>query len=209
MRLMFLGPPGAGKGTQAARIAVKMGIAHISTGDMLREEVKNSTPLGKKAREYIDAGEYVPDAVIISMVKERISKPDAEKGFILDGFPRTQAQAEALEGFTSLDAVINVNVSDDKLMHRICGRRVCRACSSTYHESMLENLNICPKCKGTLYVRDDDKEETVKVRISVYKEKTQPLIDYYIKKGILHDIDGSGGIDDITDRIIAALKKEK
>lgn len=205
MRLMFVGPPGAGKGTQAARIAAKYAIPHISTGDMLREEVRNETPLGKEAKKYMDAGGYVPDDVIIAMVKERISKPDAGNGFILDGFPRTDVQAQALEEFTSLNAVLNIAVPDDKLIHRICGRRVCESCGATYHESMLEDQKTCPKCKGSLYVRDDDKEETVKKRLSVYKEKTQPLIDYYTGKGILHDIVGSGGIDDITEAIAAVL----
>lgn len=209
MKLMFVGPPGAGKGTQAARIAVRYGIPHISTGDMLREEVKNETPLGKEAKKYMDAGGYVPDEVIIAMVKERVSRPDAGKGFILDGFPRTDVQAQALEEFASLDAVLNIVVPDDKLIHRICGRRVCRNCGATYHESMLEDQKTCPKCKGSLYIRDDDKEETVKKRLSVYKDKTQPLIDYYAGKGILHDIVGSGGIDDITEAIAAVLDEVK
>lgn len=209
MKLMFVGPPGAGKGTQAAKVASRFGIPHISTGDMLREQVKNETPLGLEAKKYMDSGAYVPDGVMIGMVKERVSKPDAKNGFILDGFPRTAAQAEALEEFTSLNAVINIVVSDDKLLHRICGRRVCAECGATYHESMLEDLHKCPKCQGALYVRDDDKEETVKNRLAVYKEKTQPLIDYYTGKGILHDIVGSGGIDDITEAIIKVLGEVK
>lgn len=209
MRLMFVGPPGAGKGTQAVRIAARYGIPHISTGDMLREEMKNGTTLGQQAKAFIDAGELVPDDVIIGMVKERVSRPDAEKGFLLDGFPRTREQAEALEDIAALDAVVNINVPDEKLVHRICGRRVCRDCGATYHESMLENLHQCPKCGGTLYVRDDDKEEIVRQRISVYKLKTQPLIEYYTEKGLLHDVVGSGGIDDITKAIIAVLGQVK
>ena len=206
---MFVGPPGAGKGTQAAKIAARYGIPHISTGDMLREEVKNETPLGLEAKKYMDTGAYVPDDVIIRMVEQRVSKPDAKNGFILDGFPRTDVQPEALEKIASLDKVLNIVVPDDKLLHRICGRRVCSVCGATYHESMLVNQKTCPKCKGALYVRDDDKEETVKRRLSVYREKTQPLIDYYTRKGILHDIPGSGGIDDITETIIAVLNEEK
>jgi len=206
---MFVGPPGAGKGTQAVRIAARYGIPHISTGDMLREEIKNGTPLGQQAKAYIEAGELVPDDVIIGMVKERISRPDARDGFLLDGFPRTREQAEALDKFTSLDVVININVPDDKLIHRICGRRVCRQCGATYHESMLENLKQCPKCGGELYVRDDDKEEIVRQRIAVYKEKTQPLIEYYTKKGLLEDVVGSGGTDDITEAIVAVLENRK
>ena len=207
MKLMFVGPPGAGKGTQAVKIAAKYGIPHISTGDMLREEIKNGTPLGTQAKAFIDAGELVPDEVIIGMVKERISRPDAAAGFLLDGFPRTREQAEALAGFAQLDAVINIYVPDDKLIHRMCGRRVCRDCGATYHESMLDDQKHCPKCGGTLYVRDDDKEEIVKQRLSVYKEKTQPLIEYYTEKGILFDVVGSGGIDDITEAIITVLEK--
>lgn len=205
MRLMFVGPPGAGKGTQAVRIAAKYGIPHISTGDMLREEMKNGTLLGKQAKSFIDAGELVPDDVIIKMVQDRVGRPDSAGGFLLDGFPRTREQAQALEDIASLDAVVNINVPDDKLIHRMCGRRVCRDCGATYHESMLENLRMCPRCGGELYVRDDDKEEIVRQRIIVYKQKTQPLIDYYTEKGLLHDVVGSGGIDDITDAIIAVL----
>lgn len=209
MKLMFMGPPGAGKGTQAVRVAAKYGIPHISTGDMLREEIKNNTELGEKAKVFIDAGQLVSDDVIIEMVKERISRPDAKNGFLLDGFPRTKAQAQALDCVASLDAVINIYVQDNKLIHRICGRRVCRDCGASYHESMLENINLCPKCEGTLFVRDDDTEEIVKQRIAVYKQKTEPLIEYYTQKGILHDIVGSGGIDDITKTILTVLGEEK
>lgn len=208
MRLMFVGPPGAGKGTQAVRIAERYHIPHISTGDMLREEIKGGTALGKQAKAYIDAGELVPDGVIIEMVKERIGKPDAQGGFLLDGFPRTKQQAEALDAIATLDAVININVPDDKLIHRICGRRVCAECGATYHESMLENQKSCPKCGGKLYVRDDDREETVKQRLAVYKEKTQPLIEYYTALGILHDVVGSGGIDNITETIVEVLERQ-
>jgi adenylate kinase len=209
MKLMFVGPPGAGKGTQAARVSVRLGIPHISTGDMLREEIKKGTELGAKARSYIDAGDLVPDDVIIAMVKERIAQADAKKGFILDGFPRTKEQAAALEKIASLDAVINIYVPDSKLIHRICGRRVCADCGATYHESMLENVKVCPKCGGSLYVRDDDAEDVVRQRLAVYKEKTKPLIDYYTAKGVLYDIVGSGGIDNITEAIMAVLNKEK
>jgi len=209
MRLMFVGPPGAGKGTQAVRIAAKYGIPHISTGDMLREEMKNGTPLGKQAKAFIEAGELVPDDVIIGMVKDRVGRSDAATGFLLDGFPRTREQAEALESFASLDAVVNINVPDNKLIHRMCGRRVCRECGATYHESMLENQKVCPKCGGALYIRDDDKEDIVRQRITVYKKKTQPLIEYYTEKGLLHDVVGSGGIDDITEAIVSVLEQKR
>lgn len=206
MKLMFVGPPGAGKGTQAVKVAAKYGIPHVSTGDMLREEIKNGSELGLKAKGLIDSGELVPDDVIIAMVKERVNRPDATGGFLLDGFPRTRAQAEALSRFTQLDTVINIYVPDNKLIHRMCGRRVCSKCSATYHESMLENIEICPKCGGPLFTRDDDTEEVVRQRLSVYKEKTKPLIDYYAEKGILHDVVGSGGIDTITQTILAVLE---
>jgi len=206
MKLMFIGPPGAGKGTQAVKVAAKYGIPHISTGDMLREEIKNDSELGRKAKGHIDAGNLVPDDVIIEMVKERISQEDAANGYLLDGFPRTRAQAEALDRIASLDVIINIYVPDNKLISRMCGRRVCSKCDATYHESMLENIKICPKCGGALFTRDDDVEEIVKQRISVYKENTKPLIDYYAEKGILHDVVGSGGINTITQTILAVLE---
>ncbi|MDD5017469.1 MAG: adenylate kinase [Eubacteriales bacterium] len=209
MRIMFVGPPGAGKGTQAVRVSAAYGIPHVSTGDMLREEIKNGSALGQKAKSYIDKGELVPDDVIIEMVKERIGRADAKNGFLLDGFPRTRTQAEALDEFARLDTVINIYVPDDKLVHRICGRRVCSECGATYHESMLQDVRHCPKCGASLFIRDDDKEEIVKQRLSVYKEKTQPLIEYYSERGILHDIVGSGGIDTITKAILAVINGEK
>jgi len=207
MKIMFVGPPGAGKGTQAQRIATKYEIPHISTGEMLREEMRNETALGKKAKEYIDAGNLVPDAVIIDMVKARIAKPDAKNGFLLDGFPRTRVQAEELEDVTSLDVVINLYVPDEKIIHRICGRRVCNACGATYHESMLADTGKCPRCGEGLAVRSDDNEQSVRQRIAVYKERTEPLIAYYTEKGILRDVVGSGGIDTITQTIIGVLEE--
>jgi adenylate kinase len=207
MKIMFVGPPGAGKGTQAARIAARYGIPHISTGDMLREEIRNETALGKQAKGYIDAGDLVPDDVIIGMVKERIARPDAKNGFLLDGFPRTRPQAEELDAITSLDVVINLYVPDDKIVHRICGRRVCNACGATYHESMLANSGVCPRCGEGLSVRSDDNESSVRQRIAVYKERTEPLIAYYTEKGILRDVVGSGGIDMITETIIGVLEE--
>ncbi len=205
MNLMFLGPPGAGKGTQAVKLAEKFDIPHISTGDMLRQEIKNGTDLGQKAKVYINEGKLVPDDVIIGMIKERIAKPDAREGFILDGFPRTREQAESLEGLTKLDAVINIDSRDDQIVKRICGRRVCSECGAIYQESKLEGKTNCLKCDGRLYVRDDDNEETIRKRLSEYKKKTMPLIDFYTKRGILHNIPDNGTIDDITQNILAVL----
>lgn len=205
MKLMFLGPPGAGKGTQAVRLAEKFDVPHISTGDMLRLEIKNGTDLGKKAKAYISEGKLVPDDVIIEMIKERISKHDASEGFILDGFPRTREQAQVLEGLTKLDAVINIDSRDDQIVKRICGRRVCRECGAVYQESILDGSMTCPKCQGMLYVREDDNEETIRKRLSEYKKKTMPLIDFYAERGILHNIPDNGTIDDITQNILAVL----
>ena len=207
MKIMFVGPPGAGKGTQATRIAAKYGIPHISTGDMLREEIRNETALGKQAKKYIDAGDLVPDDVIIGMVKARIARPDAKDGFLLDGFPRTRVQAEALDEVTHLDVVINLYVPDEKIIHRICGRRVCCECGATYHESMLADTGTCPRCGAGLSVRSDDNEQSVRQRITVYKKSTEPLIAYYTEKGILRDVVGSGGIDTITETITGVLEE--
>ena len=206
MKLMFVGPPGAGKGTQATRVAKKYDIPHISTGDMLRAEMRKGSELGSAAKKYIDEGHLVPDDLIVAMVGERIKETDAQKGFLLDGFPRTAAQAEALDKITKLDQVINIFVPDKKLVHRMTGRRVCDSCSATYHVSMLSDLKICPKCGGNLYLRDDDREEIVIERLRVYKESTQPLIQYYTDKGILRDVVGSGGIDTITQTILSVLE---
>jgi len=207
MKLMVVGPPGAGKGTQAAKVAARYGIPHISSGAMLRDEMRAGSALGEKAKVLIDAGQLVPDDVIISMVKERIERPDAEKGFLLDGFPRTKAQAEALDKITSLDAVINIFVPDDKLVHRICGRRVCNGCGKTYHVSMLTDPKTCPKCGAPLVTRDDDIEDTVVQRIKVYHEKTAPLIDYYTDMGILRDGVDSAGADTIAQTIVDVLEQ--
>ncbi|MBT3319186.1 MAG: adenylate kinase [Clostridia bacterium] len=206
MKLMFVGPPGAGKGTQATRVAQKYDIPHISSGDMLRAQMRKGSELGIAAKKYIDEGHLVPDDVIVAMIGKRIKEADAQKGFLLDGFPRTAAQAEALDKITKLDMVINVFVPDNKLVHRMTGRRVCDSCSATYHVSMLSDLKTCPKCGGNLYLRDDDAEEIVIERLKVYKESTQPLIQYYTDKGILRDVVGSGGIDTITQTILSVLE---
>ncbi|MBO8179395.1 MAG: adenylate kinase [Archaeoglobus sp.] len=216
MNLIFLGPPGAGKGTQAKRVVEKYGIPQISTGDMLREAVAKGTELGKKAKEYMDKGELVPDEVVIGIVKERLQQPDCEKGFILDGFPRTLAQAEALDEMLKeldkkIDAVINVAVPEEEVVKRITYRRTCKNCGAVYHliYAPPKEDNKCDKCGGELYQRDDDKEETVRERYRVYRENTEPLIDYYRKKGILYDVDGTKDIEGVWKEIEAILEKIK
>lgn len=204
MKLIFLGPPGAGKGTQAERVAEKYGIAHISTGDMLRAERRAKTPLGVAAQSYIDKGELVPDSVIIDMVRERLCQPDCENGFLLDGFPRTVQQADALNGITPVDAVINLEVPFARLVERISGRRMCAECGAATHTSVHAGAG-CPKCGGALYQRDDDKQETVKNRLLVYQKQTEPLIAYYDTKGLLRNIDGDRSVDEVYAAILAAL----
>lgn len=206
MKLIFLGAPGAGKGTAAERFSELYGLAHISTGEMLRSEMKNGTDLGKMAKGYTDAGELVPDAVIIAMVKKRIRARDCENGFILDGFPRTVAQADALLEISDIDMVINIDASIDNLIARISGRRMCCGCGACFHTSRYHD-ETCNKCGGKLYIRDDDKEETVRTRIAVYHEKTQPLIDYYAGKGLLKTVDGNGTSEQVFVKIEELVAK--
>ncbi|MDD3400291.1 MAG: adenylate kinase [Eubacteriales bacterium] len=195
MKLILLGPPGAGKGTQAVRIAARLGIAHISTGDMLRAEIRNDTPLGRMAKAILDKGELVSDDVIIGMVKNRIAMSDCARGFLFDGFPRTVAQAEALETITQIDHVINIEVQLNRLIDRISSRRMCPDCGGTYHVSQYPD-GVCP-CGGKLYQRDDDREETVKNRLTVYEQKTAPLIAFYQKQGNLFTVNGDASIDQV------------
>ncbi len=216
MNLILLGPPGGGKGTQAKRIVEKYGIPQISTGDILRDAVAKGTELGKKAKEYMDRGELVPDEVVIGIVRERLSQPDCEKGFILDGFPRTIKQAEALDEILEemnkkIDAVIDIEVPDEEIIKRIVYRRTCKNCGAVYNliYSPPKEDNKCDKCGGELYQRDDDKEETVKERLRVYKEQTQPLIDYYKNKGVLYTVDGTKSIDEVWSQIEDILNKIK
>lgn len=208
MFVIFLGAPGAGKGTQASVLAQKKGIPHISTGDMFREAVSKGTELGLKAKEYMDRGELVPDEVVIGIVKERLSAPDCASGCILDGFPRTVAQAEALDRVLAemgkqLDYVINIKVSEEEIIRRLTGRRTCKRCGAIYH--MVYNPpardGVCDKCGGELYQRDDDTEETVRNRLKVYEEKTAPLIDYYSRTGKLVDVDGEKPVEEVTAQI--------
>ncbi len=206
MKLIFLGPPGAGKGTQAARIAREYGICHISTGDMLRAEMREGTPLGKAAKGYVDRGELVPDDVILGMVEQRILRDDCKDGFLFDGFPRTLAQAEALERICAVDAVIDIAVPDARLVERISGRRMCPACGAVYHVSAYASPN-CERCGAALYQRDDDRRETVENRLLVYQRSTKPLIDYYREKGLLTTVDGDAGMDAVTGQIRLILAR--
>lgn len=205
MNIIFLGPPGAGKGTQAQKICDALNIPQISTGDILRRAMKEGTETGKKAKSFIDAGQLVPDEVIIDIVKERLAMDDCRNGYILDGFPRTVPQAEALDGFASIDCVIELDVKDEELVNRLSGRRVCVKCGATYHVSMLQGRTTCDKCGEELIQRNDDKAETVLNRLNVYHAQTAPLIGYYENKGLLKKIDGAQGLDNTTQAILSAL----
>lgn len=212
MRLVLLGPPGAGKGTQAASIVSKYHIPHISTGDIFRKNVKEGTELGKKAKAYMDKGELVPDEVVVAIVEDRLKENDCANGFLLDGFPRTVNQAEKLDDVlnkmgVSIDKVININVKKETLVGRAIGRRVCKACGATYHVAFkpTKEEGICDACGGETYQRDDDAEATVSKRIEVYLNETQPLIEYYSNKQNLVTIDGEQDIDIVFKDIITAL----
>lgn len=214
MRLILLGPPGAGKGTQASAIVKKYNIPHISTGDIFRENIKMGTELGKKVKEYMDKGLLVPDDIVVSIVKDRILKDDCKDGFLLDGFPRTVNQGEALDKDLSqmnlkLDKVINLDVEKEILIERITGRRICKDCGATYHIKFNPpaKKGICDNCGGNLYQRDDDTQETVEKRIEVYQQQTKPLIDYYTEKGLILNVDGSKAIDEIFETIVKALEE--
>ncbi|MBO7385189.1 MAG: adenylate kinase [Clostridia bacterium] len=205
MKLVFLGPPGAGKGTQAQVICEKLSIPHISTGDMLRSAIANKTPTGLKAKAYVESGALVPDEVLIEMVRERLSNADCANGYLLDGFPRTVHQASALDEIQAPDLVIDVDVSDDMLLKRLTGRRVCTKCGGTFHISTLENENVCPVCGAPLIQRKDDTPETISNRLSVYHTQTAPLIDFYSAAGKLRRVDGAAQPGEVTNAILLAL----
>lgn len=209
LNIIMLGAPGAGKGTQARQLGLRYSIPHISTGDILRDSVKNRTSLGLKAKSYLDKGKLVPDEVIIDVVKERLSKDDCRSGFILDGFPRTIPQAESLNSHTPDVRVINIHVDEAELVKRLSGRRVCRKCGANYHiiYSPPTNEGICNMCGGELYQRDDDTEDTIKARLQIYKNQTAPLIEYYKKRNILFTVSGRGSIQDIFNEILKVLNK--
>lgn len=213
MKLVLLGAPGAGKGTQAKKLTEKYTIPQISTGDILRKAVADRTPLGKEAKSYMDKGELVPDSVVIGLVKERIVRDDCKNGYILDGFPRNTSQAEVLDKVLAdmnapLDTAISVDVEKNDLMKRLIGRRTCKDCQQMYnvHFSPPEKEGVCDKCAGELYQRDDDREDTIKNRLDIYEKSTAPLIDYYGRKGILKSVKGEGNIEDIFNNICSILQ---
>ena len=214
MKLIMLGAPGAGKGTQAARVAAELKVPHISTGDIFRSNIKNGTELGKKAKAYIDAGNLVPDELTCDLVADRIAQEDCKNGFILDGFPRTIPQAEALDKVLTskgekVDYAVNIDVPDSAIVARMSGRRACVSCGATYHIEFNppKQEGICDVCGAKLILREDDKPETVQNRLSVYHEQTQPLIDYYDKQGALVTVDGTLPMDDVFAAILAKIGK--
>lgn len=214
MRLIFFGPPGAGKGTQAAGLAAEEGIPHIATGDMFRQAVREGTPLGLEVRRYLDSGQLVPDEVTIGIIRDRLSRPDCQRGFILDGFPRTVAQARALDGVLaelgfSLDGVINLQVTAAEVIRRLAGRRVCRECGAVYHvhNNPPRVEGRCDLCGGTLYQRQDDEESVIRERLEVYRRQTAPLIDYYREHGRLAEVDGSQPVESVSRDVRAAARE--
>lgn len=216
MRLVLLGAPGAGKGTQAKMLIEKYRIPQISTGDILRKAVADGTPLGKEAKVIMDKGELVPDKIVLGLVEERVKQADCKSGYILDGFPRNTAQAEALDKMLNdlrmpLDSALSVDVPKDDLMKRLTGRRTCKKCQQMYniYYSPPKKEGVCDKCGGELFQRGDDKEETIKKRLDVYDAQTAPLIDYYSKKGILKSVTGTGSIDDIFKKVCNILEGKR
>ncbi len=214
MNLILLGGPGAGKGTQAKKLIDKFKIPQISTGDILRAAVKEGTEMGRKAKEFMDAGKLVPDEVVIGIIKDRLKESDAQQGFILDGFPRTVPQAEALDKVLAdmgkkIDHVVSIDVDEEALVERLTGRRTCKnaACGQMFHVKFNppKKASVCDKCGGELYQRDDDNEATVRSRLATYNQATKPLIDYYSKKGMVRPIKGEGSIDDIFNKIVGIL----
>jgi len=214
MQIVLFGPPGAGKGTQAKFLSEEFNIPHISTGDILRENVKKGTALGMKAKSYMDKGELVPDQLLNDLVRSRLEEPDTKKGFLLDGYPRTIPQAKALDEIMDdlnrkLDAVVNIDVGTNALVRRLSGRRICKSCGASYHVEFNPPAvaDVCNACGGELYQRADDSEVAIKNRLAVYKKQTQPVLDYYKKKGVLIDIDGDREIEEVKADVISALNE--
>lgn len=215
MKLVLLGPPGAGKGTQASGIVKRYNVPHISTGDIFRKNIKEQTELGKKAKEYMDKGLLVPDELVVEIVEDRLKEEDARAGFLLDGFPRTQKQAQALDEVlakmgSGLSRVVNIEVAKEILVGRAVGRRICKDCGGTYHIEFnpSKKEGVCDSCSGELYQRSDDNEETVSKRIEVYLSETKPLIEYYENKGLLTTVDGTKDIDEVFEDIKKALDSD-
>ncbi len=214
MQIVLFGPPGAGKGTQAKFLSEEFNVPHISTGDILRENVKKGTPLGIKAKSYMDKGELVPDQLLNDLVRSRLEEPDMKKGFLLDGYPRTIPQAKALDEIMDdlnrkLTAVVNIEVGTNALVKRLSGRRICKGCGASYHVAFNPSKvkDICDACGGELYQRADDREEAIKNRLAVYTKQTQPVLDYYKKVGILVNIDGDREIEEVKTDLIKALSQ--
>ncbi len=209
MNIILLGAPGAGKGTQASRISDAYKLPHISTGDIFRENIKQGTPIGLEAKAYIDKGLLVPDEVTCKIVEDRISREDCKDGYMLDGFPRTIAQAEVLDKITKIDLVINIDVDFSLLLDRLCGRRVCKDCGESYHVSRLNGETKCSRCGGELYQRKDDNPETVQSRLDVYTAQTAPLIEYYKNKGVLFNVVGNTTPEDVYEKVSQKLDSFK
>ncbi len=218
LRLVLVGPPGAGKGTQASRISAEYGIPHVATGEMLREHVRQETDLGNKAKRFMDKGELVPDELIIDMVRERLansdSDSDSEQGFVLDGFPRTVPQAEALEEVLDeldkpLQVVVRMAIGEDEVLRRITGRRVCEDCGQIYHVEMdpPRQEGVCDECGGSLFQREDDSEEIVRERLAGYREQTEKVLSFYEERGLLRDVAAEGEVDEVTDRLFDLLSQ--
>ena len=207
MKLILLGAPGSGKGTMAQKLTSELNIPQISTGDIFRKNLKEETPLGLQIKDILSSGGLVPDEITIEIVKNRLAEKDCAKGYILDGFPRSIRQAEALDTFQNVDCAINLDVDKETVVKRLSGRRFCPDCNGTFHTSTLTNAAVCPVCGGKLIVRPDDSEATVRERLKVYEENTFPLIDYYAKCGKLVTVDGNGSVDEVYDRIVQTLRR--
>ncbi len=206
MKLILLGAPGSGKGTMAQKLTAALDIPQISTGDIFRKNLKEETPLGLQVKSIMASGALVPDEITIEIVKNRLAEDDCQKGYILDGFPRSIAQAKALDGFQQVDYAVKLDVDKEVVVKRLSGRRFCPDCSGTYHVSALSDETVCPHCGGKLIIRADDAEETVRERQRVYESTTLPLLEYYDKQGKLLTVDGNGTVEEVYDRILAALK---
>ncbi len=205
MKIVLLGAPGSGKGTQASLISERYGLPHISTGDIFRENIKKGTPIGLKIKSIIDGGDLAPDELTIEIVKERLSQPDCKDGYLLDGFPRNVVQAEALESFNAPTAVINIDIPLTKLERRLTGRRSCEKCKSSFHVDFIGETDVCPECGGKLFVRKDDNPDSVKERFAVYAAQTEPLVAYYAEKNRLLAVDGDKPINTVFEEITKVL----